>query len=56
MTDGSGTTTYGYDSAGHLAPISSSNANGASMSYTYDAQGRLHRDGQPPVGRPDVRL
>ena len=71
-TDGSGITTYGYDSAdrliskatpagtlsytydsaGHVASISSSNMNGACVSYTYDPQGRLSTvvDNRLPVG------
>lgn len=36
-----GTLNYTYDAAGHVASISSSNANGASMSYTYDDLNRL---------------
>jgi uncharacterized protein RhaS with RHS repeats len=36
-----GTLNYSYDAAGHVASIASSNANGASMSYTYDTLNRL---------------
>ncbi len=36
-----GTLIYGYDSAGHVSSIASSNVNGASMSYTYDDLNRL---------------
>jgi len=36
-----GTLSYTYDAAGHVASISSSNANGASISYTYDTLNRL---------------
>jgi RHS repeat-associated protein len=36
-----GTLNYSYDAAGHIESISSSNANGASMSYTYDNLDRL---------------
>ena len=32
---------YTYDAAGHVATIASSNANGASASYTYDSLNRL---------------
>ncbi len=32
---------YTYDAAGHVASITSSNANGASMAYTYDDLNRL---------------
>ena len=36
-----GTLSYTYDGAGNVASIASSNANGASMSYTYDSLNRL---------------
>jgi RHS repeat-associated protein len=36
-----GTLSYTYDAAGHVASIASSNANGASVSYTYDELNRL---------------
>jgi RHS repeat-associated protein len=36
-----GTLTYTYDAAGNLASMSSSNANGVSISYTYDQLNRL---------------
>jgi YD repeat-containing protein len=37
-----GTLNYTYDAAGHVAPIASSNTNGASTSYTYDDLNRLN--------------
>jgi RHS repeat-associated protein len=37
-----GALSYSYDAAGHVASISSSNANGANVSYTYDSLNRLH--------------
>ena len=45
-----GTLSYTYDAVRHVASISSSNANGASMSYTY--QGRLSTviDNRLPAG------
>ncbi len=36
-----GTLNYSYDAAGHVASISSTNSNGASMAYTYDSLNRL---------------
>ena len=36
-----GTLSYTYDAAGNLASITSSNANGASMSYSYDNLNQL---------------
>ena len=36
-----GTLTYTYDGDGHVLTITSSNANGASVSYTYDSLNRL---------------
>lgn len=36
-----GTLNYSYNAAGHVASIASGNANGASMSYGYDALNRL---------------
>lgn len=36
-----GTLTYSYDAAGNVASMASSNANGASASYSYDALNRL---------------
>jgi RHS repeat-associated protein len=36
-----GTLVYTYDAAGNILSLSSSNANGASMTYTYDALNRL---------------
>jgi RHS repeat-associated protein len=36
-----GTLTYGYDAAGNLASIQSSNVHGTSVSYTYDSLSRL---------------
>jgi RHS repeat-associated protein len=36
-----GTLTYGYDAAGHLASMSSSNPNGVNVSYDYDTLNRL---------------
>ena len=36
-----GTLNYTYDAAGHVETIASSNANGASVSYTYDDLNRL---------------
>jgi RHS repeat-associated protein/uncharacterized repeat protein (TIGR01451 family) len=36
-----GTLTYTYDAAGNLASMASSNANGVSISYTYDKLNRL---------------
>ncbi len=39
-----GTLSYTYDAAGHLASMSSSNAHGVSVSYTYDELSRLKTD------------
>jgi len=39
MTDGTGTTTYGYDPVGRLA--SSTNGDGQAVGYGYDADGRV---------------
>jgi YD repeat-containing protein len=36
-----GTLNYIYDAAGHVASITSSNANGVSVAYTYDSLNRL---------------
>ncbi|HWB32942.1 MAG TPA: RHS repeat-associated core domain-containing protein [Acidobacteriaceae bacterium] len=47
-----GTLSYTYDAAGNVASIASSNTNGASMSYTWDALNRLSTvvDNRLPIG------
>src|SRR5208283_652578 len=48
-----GTLTYAYDPAGNLASMTSSNANGVSVSYTYDSLNRLATvvDNRLPAGQ-----
>jgi RHS repeat-associated protein len=48
-----GTLTYTYDAAGNLASMTSSNANGVSVSYTYDSLNRLATvvDNRLPAGQ-----
>jgi RHS repeat-associated protein len=48
-----GALTYTYDAAGNLASMASSNANGASVSYTFDSLNRLATvvDNRLPAGR-----
>jgi RHS repeat-associated protein len=48
-----GALTYTYDTAGNLASMASSNANGVSVSYTYDSLNRLATvvDNRLPVGQ-----
>jgi fibro-slime domain-containing protein/RHS repeat-associated protein len=47
-----GALTYSYDAGGNLSTVRSSNANGVSVNYTYDALDRLETvaDGRAPVG------
>jgi RHS repeat-associated protein len=48
-----GTLNYTYDAAGNIASMSSSNANGVSVAYTYDDLNRLNTvaDNRLPVGQ-----
>jgi RHS repeat-associated protein len=48
-----GTLTYTYDTAGNVASMTSSNANGVSVGYTYDSLNRLATvvDNRLPVGQ-----
>jgi RHS repeat-associated protein len=48
-----GTLTYTYDTAGNVASMNSSNANGVSVAYTYDSLNRLATvvDNRLPVGQ-----
>jgi RHS repeat-associated protein len=48
-----GTLTYTYDAAGNVASMTSSNANGVSVGYTYDSLNRLATvvDNRLPVGQ-----
>jgi YD repeat-containing protein len=48
-----GTLTYTYDTAGNVASMTSSNANGVSVNYTYDDLNRFATvvDDRLPVGQ-----